>query len=248
MENRSNNGAAGAAPSWQQMPAEDVQISLNNLLRVLKSRWYWVLGTLLVSMAVCYLFLKVTQPEYRSQATLKYNSNDKSEVTEMSQMLFPDFGQNQQYLAEIYTLKSISLITRALDTMKHHFVFQAREGLRMANIYPQKPFDAEILYYNPDEFNRGDFSMTYGADALEINYLPATGLSAEMSFNLRQGDTVKVPGLQFALSEIRGVGHGNVSFSFIDFFAIKESLVNSLNIAEAEKSVPVLQASFTGNN
>src|SRR3546814_8325833 len=81
-------------------------------------------------MVICLLFLKITQPEYQSEATLKYNSNDQSQVTDMSQALFPDFMKDQQYLAEIYTLKSVSLISKALDTMGHHFAFEAREGLR----------------------------------------------------------------------------------------------------------------------
>lgn len=247
MENKANNGAAnGTTPFWQNMQAEDVQISLNNLLRVLKSRWYWILGTLLLSMVICYLFLKVTQPEFQSEATLKYNSNEQSQVTDMSQMLFPDFMQDQQYLAEIYTLKSVSLVGKALDTMGHHFIFQARDELRMANIYPEKPFEADILYYNPDEYQRGTFNLNYGEKALELNYLSPQG--QEMTFELRQGDTVSVPGLQFALSSIHGVNHSDISFSYMDFFTIKENVVNSLVVAEAEKGVPVLQASFTGNN
>src|SRR3546814_4948457 len=63
-------------------------------------------------MVICLLFLKITQPEYQSEATLKYNSNDQSQVTDMSQALFPDFMKDQQYLAEIYTLKSVSLISK----------------------------------------------------------------------------------------------------------------------------------------
>ncbi|QEC52126.1 capsular exopolysaccharide synthesis family protein [Anseongella ginsenosidimutans] len=248
MENKATNGAAsnGSAPFWQNMQAEDVQINLNNLLKVLKSRWYWVLGTLLLSVVLCYLFLKVTHPEYQAEATLKYNSNEQSQVTDMSQMLFPDFMKDQQYLAEIYTLKSVSLVSKALDTMGHHFSFEAREGLRMANIYPAKPFEADVIYYNPDEFHRGTFNLNYGEEALEINYYPGAG--PEQSFQLRQGDTVSVPGLQFVLNSIHGVGHSDISFSYLDFFTIKENIVNSLNISEAEKGVPVLKASFTGNN
>ena len=251
MENKATNGAAGngahgSGPFWQQVQAEDVQISLNNLLRVLKSRWYWVLGTLCLSGVLCFLFLKTTQPEYQAEATLKYNSNDQSQVTDMSQMLFPDFMKDQQYLAEIYTLKSVSLVSKALDTMGHHFSFEARDGLRMTNIYPEKPFEADIVYYNPDEYNRGKFSLKYQEEALELNYYPDSGPEAE--FQLRQGDTVSVPGLQFVLNNIRYVDQSEISFAYIDYFTIKEGVVASLNISEAEKGVPVLKASFTGNN
>src|SRR3546814_7128357 len=50
------------------------------------------------------------------------------------------------------------------------------------------------------------------------------------------------------MNRISRVDRSDISFSYIDFYTIKENLVASLNIAEAEKGVPVLQASFTGNN
>src|SRR3546814_10847337 len=91
MENKGNmNGNANGnsqAPFWQNIQAEDVQVNLNNLLKVLKSRWYWMLGTLLISMVICLLFLKITQPEYQSEATLKYNSNRSEEHTSELQSL-----------------------------------------------------------------------------------------------------------------------------------------------------------------
>src|SRR3546814_17829217 len=69
-------------------------------------------------------------------------------------------------------------------TMGHHFAFEAREGLRMVNIYPEKPFEADIVYYNPDDFGRGYFSLNYGEEALELNYYPDHG--NETTFQLRQ--------------------------------------------------------------
>src|SRR3546814_11950884 len=125
-------------------------------------------------------------------------------------------------------------------------LFEAREGLRMVNIYPEKPFEADIVYYNPDDFGRGYFSLNYGEEALEMKYYPNHG--KETTFQLRQVDTVSVPVLWFVMNRISPVDRSDISFSYIDFYTIKENLVASLHIAEAEKGVPVLQASFTGNN
>src|SRR3546814_11477627 len=50
------------------------------------------------------------------------------------------------------------------------------------------------------------------------------------------------------MNRISRVDRSDISFSYIDFYTIKENLVASLNIAEAETGVPVLQASFNGNN
>ena len=48
-------------------------IDVKRILRVLWSRWYWILGALTVTTVSCIIFLQVAKPRYVAEVLLRYN-------------------------------------------------------------------------------------------------------------------------------------------------------------------------------
>ena len=76
-------------------------IDVKRIMRVLWSRWYWILGALTVTTAGCIIFLQVATPRYVAEVLLRYN--DKQTEIELPKFLSgidasPLFVQGQSYI------------------------------------------------------------------------------------------------------------------------------------------------------
>lgn len=60
------------------------EIDYIRLLRIFLSRWYWILGAVLIGMFIAYINLRFTPSTYQSSALLKFDDKKNR-----------DFGVNQ---------------------------------------------------------------------------------------------------------------------------------------------------------
>jgi len=230
-------------------PAQRQAISVTKLFRILMSRWYWVVISFGLTFAAGMLFLGVTKPKFEAEAYLKYNEDNKNSRFSMSTEKLLGGGSNSsEYLAEIYIMKSVSVIYKALDTLHTNFYFYTHSALKEANIYPAQPLSANIVGYDIETFRGGKFILEKKGNGYDLRY-KNTQVSPSVDLKMpgiKAGDTVKVPGLTFTVSGINST-YSSVQFTLIDYWFVK-SLAKALVVREAERDLPVLRATFTSDN
>ena len=230
-------------------PAQRSGISISKMLKIMLSRWYWIAITFVVTFALGMLYLGVTKPRFEAEAFLKYNQDNKSSRFAMSpDKLLGGSSSGTEYLAEIYMMKSISVIYNALDSLHTHFYFYTTRGLKPVNIYPQEPISATILNYDIDKYRGGKFTLEKSSTGYILEFKnkdasPAVNLELK---NIKAGDTVKVPGLNFLVTWVNS-NYNSVQFSYIDYWSVT-TLAKQYVIHEAERDLPILKANFVSDN
>jgi capsular exopolysaccharide synthesis family protein len=213
------------------------------------SRWYWIAISFAVTFAVGVLFLKVTKPKFEAEAYLKYNQDNKgSRISMSTDKLLNGRGDGSEYLAEVYIMKSISVVYKAFDTLHTNFYYYTHSGLKPVNIYPEKPLSADILSYDIDSYKGGEFTLKQknGAYSLDFeNSKASPSVHLELQ-HLKAGDTVRVPGLSFVINNLNSE-HASVQFYYIDYWTVTD-VAKKLVIREAERELPILKATFTADN
>lgn len=241
--NPANNNGAYVPPAQRQ------GISLTRLFRILLSRWYWIAISFLVTIALGYLYLGITKPKFEAEAYLKYNQDNKSSrITMSTDKLLSGGGNGSDYLAEIYIMRSVSVIYKALDTLHTNFYFYTHSGLKPVNIYPEVPLSAVVSGYDIDSYRGGKFTLKKkdGDYTLQFDNSKASpSVHFEMQ-HVKPGDTVRVPGLSFVLTHINSA-YSSVQFTYIDYWTIT-NIATQLVIREAERDLPILKANFTADN
>ncbi len=230
-------------------PAQRQGISLGRLFKILMSRWYWIAISFVATLVLGLLFLNITKPKFEAEAYLKYNQDNKNSRLSMSpDKLLGGRGDGSEYLAEIYIMKSISVIYKAFDTLHTNFYFYVHNGLKPVNIYPEEPLSASILRYDIDLYKGGEFTLKKDNQdyTLEFENSKASPTVHFSKQHLRIGDTINAPGLSFVINGLN-MEHSSVRFTYVDYWTITD-VAKKLVIREAERDLPILKATFTADN
>ncbi|MBC7567329.1 MAG: polysaccharide biosynthesis tyrosine autokinase [Pedobacter sp.] len=121
-------------------------ISYYKLLKVVISRWYWLLIALSCGLVSCYLFLIFTPKEYKSSASLKYEDK-KSEISELLSVrnLYDRTNKVESEKSIILSRKVLSAAIMALD---YQVIFFEKVNFSLVAIYPRKPINIVFLKKN----------------------------------------------------------------------------------------------------
>lgn len=216
-------------------------IDVKRILRVLWSRWYWILGALTVTIVSCIIFLQVAKPRYVAEVLLRYNEK-QTEIDELNKLIQPD-ASVQEYLTEKYVIKSEEVINGAVERLKYPFTFYSESTFLTEDVYPFKPFTAEIVSYESSEYEYGKFEIQPSGI---ITY--KTELSEEISrFDLAKDTLIAVKGLSFKVNSVATFTQ-DYGFTYNDIYAMRERMDDLIYVEEAEQNMPILTISFTYHN
>ncbi len=218
-------------------------IDLKRLVRVLWSRWYWIVGAIVMALLASFIFLKVSKPRYVASVTLRYNEK-KTELDELNKLIQPDgLGGGQEYLTEKYVIESEEVINGAVALLKNPFTFKKKGAFRDDDVYPYQPFTAQILYHDKTEFGNGTFELLQNG---VIKYV-SKDKSEEKQFDLAKDTLIAVKGFGFKVTSIQNLEDQYV-VTYNDLESVKEAVDNKIDVKEPERNLPILELSFTYNN
>lgn len=230
-------------------PAQRQSISIVKLLKILLSRWYWIGISFVLTFALGMLYLGITRPKFEAEAYMKYNQDNKSSrFTMNADKILSGGNSGSDYLAEIYIMRSITVLYNALDSLHSNFYFYTHAGLKPVNVYPSEPLTAKVLNYDIDTYQGGKFTLRKNGKGYDLQF-KNTDASPDVNINLpniKAGDTVKIPGLSFLVQGVNST-YNTVHFNYIDYWVIK-GFAKDLIIKEAERELPILKASFSSDN
>ncbi len=216
-------------------------IDIKRIMRVLWSRWYWVVGSLVLTVSSCLVFLQIAKPRYVAEVMIRY-SDKQTEIDELNRLMEPDANQDG-YMTEKYVIKSEEVINGAVESLKYPFTFYSESTFLTEDVYPFTPFTASILSYDSGEFKYGRFEIqpsgviTYKTEDNEEN----------LRFDLAKDTLIKVRGLTFKVNSVARFSQDYV-FTYNDLYAMRGLVDSQIYVGEAEQNMPILNVSFTYNN
>jgi tyrosine-protein kinase Etk/Wzc len=216
-------------------------IDVKRIFRVLWSRWYWIIGAMVLALGGCFVFLQIAKPRYVAEVVLKYNEK-QTELDELNKLIQPE-AVSQEYLTEEYVIQSEEVINGAIKKLNYPFTFYRQSAFRQEDVYPYQPFTAQLISYDASKFGFGLFEIkksgiiTYKTkDETEI-----------LSFDLSKDTLISVKGLTFSINSVERLSQDYL-FVYNDLNEIRGSLDDQINVTEEEQNMPILNVSFTYNN
>jgi tyrosine-protein kinase Etk/Wzc len=214
---------------------------IQKLIRIILSRWHWIVGSLIGAGILCFLFLKLARPVYLATATIKFPAK-QSEIDELTDLSTAIAVTNSDYFSERYSLKSESVVQSALQKLDDSFSFFQVKNFRNVDIYPQRPLTTHLLSYNPDEFEGGTFLLN---SPTSITYKTSHS-DAAIAFTI--GTIIVVKGLTFQIDSIHSLPETNCLFTFNDPSERTRTTIKKIKVDEVEEGIPLLQLSFRHHN
>ena len=215
------------------------------ILRIFASRWYWIAGTLLISLITSYLYLRFTPPQFQTSSTVKFDGKR----TEFSELItvsnFYDRKDNIQ--SEMFVLQSRKLLLNAILKMDYKVSYYREGTVLVTETYPQKPFPIEIVKMDSLNFYRGMFAINQLSDkTFELSYFVG---KKEIIATYKYGDVIKADNLEFKVLSSNVYGDKTkFLFNFNNPSSFLGRVGGGLNVREVSKGVNIVQLTQTDKN
>jgi tyrosine-protein kinase Etk/Wzc len=150
--------------------------------KILLSRWYWIIGSLILSTIVANVYLWYTPKTFQTGSVMKFEEK-KSELPEIGGVSsVPDRTSISRIQTEIVVLQSTPILLSAIKQLDYRISFfvVGRVLNRTSELYPNKPIDVELVKFDTLNFfreqvtfkpvNRNTFGISYKNGAKDVHF------------------------------------------------------------------------------
>jgi tyrosine-protein kinase Etk/Wzc len=171
--------------------------------KILLSRWYWVIGSVILAMLVAKVYLWYTPKVYATSATMKFEEK-KSEISDLMNVIGTSEKGASRIQSETFVIQSRGLVLNAIKDLDYRISFFLGGRVRTTDIYPLKPLSIQLLKFDTLNYYHGligfqpvdnnTFSLTYNIGDKEItkDYSYNSPVAVEnMAFSIKNPGNIR---------------------------------------------------------
>ncbi|WP_214072477.1 tyrosine-protein kinase family protein [Mucilaginibacter sp. dw_454] len=235
--------------------------------KILLSRWYWIVGSIVVCVLASNLYLWYTPKIYSTSAIMKFEDK-KSEIGDLVGMpATSDRASASRVQTETFVITSTPLLLNAIKQLDYRISFYVvgRVLNRTSELYPNKPLDIKILKLDSTNFyrdiitfrplNRNSFKISYKEGDREVQktyaynnpfVIGATAFSINYPGNLSGNSQIlfKINAPEDLVNRIRSGLQTNELAKNSNMLALRETDMNPQFAADALNAVTNEYLSF----
>jgi len=166
----------------QKLPNQEIDYF--KIAKILLSRWYWIVGSVVICSIIANVYLWYTPKTYATSATMKFEEK-KSEIPDLVGIpAATDRSSASRIQTETIVLQSTPLLLNAIRHLDYRISFYVvgRVLNRTSELYPVKPLNIVLVKFDSLNFfheqvtfkpvNRTTFNISYqnGGKPVQYNY------------------------------------------------------------------------------
>ncbi len=141
------------------------------ILKILTSRWYWIVGSVVAFIIAAYIYLWYTPQTFATTATMKFDEK-RSEISDLVSVINNSDKGPSRVQSELAVLQSTNLLLNAIKDVDHQISFYIEGRVRTSELYPHKPLNVNLLKFDTLNY--------YGG---LITFKPLSKTSYKISYN-----------------------------------------------------------------
>lgn len=217
-------------------------IDFYKIFKVFLSRWYWILGCLIISLILAKVHLFYTPPMYQTGASLKLEESNPS-IGTGAQMSSQVYNYTDKIQAESFTIRSNAVILNAVKTLDYKISYYLKGRVRTTELYPNVPFVIEIIKQDSVNFDRSLYEVT----AKDNNHFNIGIAEGENSQTYAYGQQINMGNMIFRIKD-KIPAKSTYQFKFNSKEEFIGRAMGGLNVGEAARFTNVMSLSQTDAN
>lgn len=223
----------------------DQQLNYWKVVRIFLSRWYWIVGCVLISLIVAWLYIRTIPPTYVTGASLKLDDTQADMGGVNTGMRnYNRFYQNSNIQTEATVMRSQDVIYKALDHLNYKISYFLKGRVLTSELYPNIPFKISIISQDSVNFSRAIYSVEPVDNS---NFELSSSERPALKIKFKYGQSIALGNMMFSVtSPIPSTGSYSFRFNAkSDFYG---RAAGGLNIFEAEKFSNIMSITHTDAN
>lgn len=145
---------------FEQNKTLSQNIDFYKIFKVFLSRWYWILGCILVTLVLAEINILYTKPVYQTSASIKL-IDDNPILSGPSQANAQYSNYTDRIVAEGYVMHSNEVVLSAIRNLNYKISYFLKGRIQTTEQYPNIPFKIEILKQDSVNFGRNIYEVEY---------------------------------------------------------------------------------------
>lgn len=221
-------------------------LSLNDLLQLILSNWYWFIISLLMCGGIAFFYLHRTAPIYQRTATVLVKDSRKGSGTEVT--AFNDLlgGMGRRSVDnEIHIFQSRKLMEQVVKKYDLTTRYTTEGRIRTTDMYGRAPLLVKFLTAKPSDMGSLRYKVDESGIITLFDFCDEEGSirNAEGSIKLQAGDTVATPLGNITLIAtpyLERYGHREIKVTKMPLNEVTESYRRQLKCEIADKQASVI--------
>lgn len=212
----SNNGSQGAG------------FDISMLVTILVRNWYWFVISVVVAMAVGYLYMERKQPLFqRSSVLLIKNGKKSSDLSSFLEM--NDMGSNNlsgSIEDELYIIRSLQILEQVVNRLNLDVAYSYEGRFRDFPVYKESPIKVDFLdnYRGYTSFKVVPLNAkNYSLSELKVNGVEIPSDFSAVAFD----DTIKTPAGRIVVHPVKA----NLEYNFNKVVKVGRTSVSGAAVA-----------------
>lgn len=136
-------------------------IDFYKIFKVFLSRWYWILGCVIIALAFTHIKLLYVPRIFLSQGSLQLKENTPTISTNQG-ISSQSYNYTDKIQAEGFVIRSNDVLMKAVSNLDYKISYFLKGRLITSDIYPNKPFAIKIIKQDTLNFSK----TTYFVEAI----------------------------------------------------------------------------------
>lgn len=218
-------------------------IDFYKIFKVFLSRWYWILGCIIVALIIAKVKILFTDPIYTTSASLKMQ--DSGNALNGAQAAMPSYNYTDRIQAESYVIKSNDVVSNAIGKLQYKISFFEMGKIRDIELYPKVPFQVQIIQQDSLEFGHSPY-LVEAVDAKHFKIKDTSDPSAKF-VEVAYRQPIKMGNMAFSINSTIP-SDKEYSFKFNSKEEFIGRIIGGLNISEAARFTNVMSITMTDGN
>ena len=183
-------------------------IDFYKIFKVFFSRWYWIVGCVIIAIIIGRINLLYTPSVYSTLGQLRLQENNPAISTTMQGMASQSYSYTDRIQSEGYVMHSTEVILNAIGRLDYKISYYQKGRIRATEKYPNKPFPIEIVKQDSVNFSRELYTVENIDDNIFTLFQGENGKKKEFNY----GELINLGNMVFKITS--PIPNGIYSFKF----------------------------------
>lgn len=142
----------------EERKAVSQSIDFYKIFKVFLSRWYWILGCVIIALLIAKINLLYTKPSFSAAGELKLKESNpmlngpNSATTQV-------YNYTDKIAAEGFVIRSQAVVENAAKALNYKIAYYFKQRWGRLEVYPYVPFSIKIIKQDSLNFNTGEYHI-----------------------------------------------------------------------------------------
>jgi capsular exopolysaccharide synthesis family protein len=221
-------------------------LDVNKLITIVLSRWYFILGALVIALTVAFIHLRYAQPKYLAETVIKFDDERGGQIGDLFKYGRLSGRLDNMMRTEVEVLQSRATGQKTIEFMGLQTLVKVKGNFITSTIYPNKYFDLQLVRLDSNDLGKSLVVQFEKNGSVKI----ISGSNSPINELINYGDTILLGNSLVCLQRLNGSNayfeNNPVTITLIDPKSLGSAMQSGL-VAEVGKNTSTIQLSYVSD-